>query len=253
MNYYKRHLGDYAKNTRTLNTYEHGVYNLVLDLYYTDEGPVSSDDAYAICQARTADEIASVDKVLRKFFVRDGDSWRHERADEEIANYQEKASKNKAIGSLGGKQKAKRKPSKSASGSVSEMPSETVSETLEDPLANGNPSHKPLAISQEEASASADSSSAPPPTPITAAKRKTTLPADFGVSDRVKVWAKKEGFDRLEDHCEAFKRKASAKGYRYVDWDAAFMEAIREDWAKLRAGRPESPAAQSSAALPEWK
>jgi hypothetical protein len=40
--------------------------------------------------------------------------------------------------------------------------------------------------------------------------------------------------DRLDEHLEAFRRKCAAHGYAYRDHDAAFMEAIREDWAKLR-------------------
>lgn len=142
MNYYKRHLGDYAKNTRTLSTYEHGVYNLVLDLYYTDECPVSTQDAYDVCRASTDQEMASVDKVLRKFFVQEGEAWRHHRADEEIAKYKEKSAKNKAIGSLGGRQKA--------INSQTDSESETPSETLDECLAKENPSHKPLATSQEK-------------------------------------------------------------------------------------------------------
>lgn len=138
MNYYKRHLGDYAKNTRTLTTYEHGVYNLVLDLYYTDESPVTTEDAYLICRAEGPKDRAMVDRVLSKFFVRDGDTWRNERADEEIEKYREKSAKNKAIGSLGGQQKAKR------------MASETLGETLEECLANGNPSHEPLATKEQK-------------------------------------------------------------------------------------------------------
>jgi len=85
----------------------------------------------------------------------------------------------------------------------------------------------------------------PIPTPKKAAKPKavaTAMPADFGVSERVTAWAKREGFDRLEEHCSAFKRKVAAKGYTYASWDDAFMEAIREDWAKLR-GRPANGAA----------
>jgi hypothetical protein len=67
-----------------------------------------------------------------------------------------------------------------------------------------------------------------------AKSRKTELPADFGVSERVRAWAAEKGFGQLPEHLDAFKRKAAAKGYTYIDWDAAFMEAIREDWAKLR-------------------
>jgi hypothetical protein len=64
--------------------------------------------------------------------------------------------------------------------------------------------------------------------------RKTSLPIDFSISDRVTDWASKKGFERLQDHFDAFVEKARAKDYQYVDWDAALMMAIRQDWAKLR-------------------
>lgn len=63
--------------------------------------------------------------------------------------------------------------------------------------------------------------------------RKPPITEDFTVSERVMTWAKGKGFDRLEEHLEAFKAKCAANGYTYVDHDAAFMEAIRCDWAKL--------------------
>ena len=68
-------------------------------------------------------------------------------------------------------------------------------------------------------------------------KQKIAMPDDFVVSDKVREWATQNNFDRLEDHLDAFKRKAEMNGYRYVNWDLALMEAIREDWAKLR-GKP---------------
>lgn len=61
----------------------------------------------------------------------------------------------------------------------------------------------------------------------------TSLPDDFSLSDRVKTWAAEKGHTRLDEHLEAFKGKAQAKGYTYADWDAALMNAIRDDWAKL--------------------
>ena len=57
---------------------------------------------------------------------------------------------------------------------------------------------------------------------------------DFCVSERVKVWAKEKGFDRLDAHLESFVGKCKAKAYAYVDWDEALMNAIRDDWAKVR-------------------
>lgn len=61
----------------------------------------------------------------------------------------------------------------------------------------------------------------------------TPLPDDFGISEAVKAWAAEKHHARLPEHLEAFKAKARAKGYVYADWDAAFMEAVRKDWAGL--------------------
>ena len=60
------------------------------------------------------------------------------------------------------------------------------------------------------------------------------MPDNFSISESVKTWAKNKGHDRLQDHLESFISKCKANGYQYIDWDAAFMEAIRSDWAKLK-------------------
>lgn len=158
MNYYKRHLGDYAKNTRTLSTYEHGAYNLILDLYYTDEAPVSTDDAYAICRADAPKDRQAVDRVLAKFFRREGDVWRHSRADEEIAEYQKRAERNRDVGQRGGRP-AKKETQQEPNGNPLGFQTEPETEPNGNPdgfqegtqgVSEKNPSHKPLAISQEK-------------------------------------------------------------------------------------------------------
>ena len=72
--------------------------------------------------------------------------------------------------------------------------------------------------------------------------RQTAMPEDFAVTDQVKRWAAEKGYDRLGEHLDAFRRKVAANGYTAVSWDDKFMEAIREDWAKLR-GRTSTGAA----------
>jgi len=76
----------------------------------------------------------------------------------------------------------------------------------------------------------------PPPKPVERIASKRRMPEGFAISDSVRAWAGTKGYLQLDEHLEAFRRKAEAKGYTYVDWDKAFMEAIREDWAKLRGG-----------------
>lgn len=74
---------------------------------------------------------------------------------------------------------------------------------------------------------------------------KSSMPENFGISERVKAWAAEKGYDRLADHLDAFRLKVAKGAYTYADWDAALMEAIREDWAKLR-GRPMNGAAPAA-------
>ena len=86
------------------------------------------------------------------------------------------------------------------------------------------------------------------PKPPKAAKTsKVPLPADFAVSERVRRWATEKGHSNLDAHLESFIGKCRANGYQYIDWDEAFMTAIRDDWAKLR-GR--GPSAQGSGQTP---
>lgn len=66
---------------------------------------------------------------------------------------------------------------------------------------------------------------------------KVSMPEGFGVSERVRAWAKEKGHDRLDERMEHFKGKALANGYTYADWDEAFMGAVRDDWAKLPPAR----------------
>lgn len=87
MNYYERHLGDYAKDTGHLTLAEHGAYTLLLDRYYATEQPIPAAQAHRFARARAKDEIKAVDAVLSEFFRLEGDVWVHNRVDREIARF----------------------------------------------------------------------------------------------------------------------------------------------------------------------
>jgi hypothetical protein len=72
------------------------------------------------------------------------------------------------------------------------------------------------------------------------ASRKKPLPTDFAVSDRVRQWASEKQIFNVDDHLEPFKSKCRANGYAYVDWDHSFMEAVRNDWARIGHGNDAS-------------
>lgn len=133
MNYYRRHLGDYAKDAGHLSLLEHGVYTLLLDRYYSTESPLSEAEAVKVCRARTKEEQAAVAYVLESFFSATPEGFRSKRADIEIASYQEKSERNREIGKKGGRPRNSGNPEET----------QTVSKN--------NPSHKPIANSHKEA------------------------------------------------------------------------------------------------------
>lgn len=99
MNYYKRHLGDYAKDAGWLTTYQHGVYALLLDWYYSNERAIPVNLAYRIVRATRGPEKRAVDEVLNAFFdLHKTDGFaHHNRADFELNKYAHNAEVNSLI------------------------------------------------------------------------------------------------------------------------------------------------------------
>lgn len=64
-------------------------------------------------------------------------------------------------------------------------------------------------------------------------KQKTSIPNDFVISEKVKKWAIEKKFYNIDKHFDFFVNACKAKGYKYVDWDRAFMNAISSNWAKI--------------------
>lgn len=103
MNYYRRYVGDYLRDTPRLSVLEHGAYNLLLDYYYADEQPLPVDrlEVYTMVRAMTPADRKAVDKVLDKYFQLEGDGWHNKRADHEI-EVSQKARDNGKKGGRGG-------------------------------------------------------------------------------------------------------------------------------------------------------
>lgn len=125
LNYYPRYPGDYLIKTVGITMIEDGAYTRMLDWYYANETPIEHDGRYEVARATTASAKEAVDKVLKRFFSRAGNVWRHERADEEIAKAAPRIEAAKVNGSRGG-----RKPKKNPPGNPNDNPT-------------GNPSGNP--------------------------------------------------------------------------------------------------------------
>jgi uncharacterized protein YdaU (DUF1376 family) len=84
MNFYKRHIGDYLKDTAHLSLLEHGVYTRLLDVYYTRESGIPDDQAARLIGARGRDETAALKVVLAEFFELVDGTWIQDRCEREI-------------------------------------------------------------------------------------------------------------------------------------------------------------------------
>lgn len=124
MNYWERHIGDYARDTAHLSMLEHGAYTLLLDRYYATESPIPADQVHRLARARSRDERAAVDAVLDEFFVMIDGEWHHNRADREIERAAARINAAKENGTKGGRPRKARetqeKPSGFSLGSVLE-------------------------------------------------------------------------------------------------------------------------------------
>jgi uncharacterized protein YdaU (DUF1376 family) len=140
MNYYKRYMGDYGRDTGTLSLAEHGAYALLMDHYYSTEEPLPADhaDLYRICRAMKKEEQAAVRKVADKFFPAFKDGQRHnDRADKELSKYHAKAEQNRQNGKGGGRPKSNPLDNPDKTQSVSVSGGESGSE--HEPTENLNP------------------------------------------------------------------------------------------------------------------
>lgn len=154
MNYYPRFPGDYLRKTVGLSMIEDGAYTRLLDLYYSDEKPIEHERRYAAGRATTPAERKAVDYVLSKFFSRDGELHRHERADEEIAKAAPRIEAAKQNGQKGGR-RPKDNPPGNPPGSPKDNPP-------------GNPNANPAAIPADNPTGNPSAThgaSSPSPTP----------------------------------------------------------------------------------------
>ena len=93
MNYVQFHVGDWDSSTRLLSPLEKGIYIDLLMLYYSLERPLMRSECERIARAYADSERQAMEYVLERFFMADGDSYRHIRCDQEIEATRAKSAK----------------------------------------------------------------------------------------------------------------------------------------------------------------
>lgn len=105
MNFFKWHIGDYARDTEHLSWDEDMAYTRLMRVYYRDEKPlpVERRKIYRLARCQSAGQRAAIDTVLSEFFSEEADGWHNKRCDMEIRAAQDKALHNQTVGKLGGR------------------------------------------------------------------------------------------------------------------------------------------------------
>jgi uncharacterized protein YdaU (DUF1376 family) len=105
VNYYRRYVGDYLRDTARLSMLEHGAYNLLLDYYYAERQPLSLEleEIYRATRALRPEERRAVDKVLLRYFDKRKDGYHNLRADQELEKFSHAIEKMSEAGLRGAK------------------------------------------------------------------------------------------------------------------------------------------------------
>jgi len=153
VNFYKRFMGDYAKDTAHLSLSEHGAYTLLLDHFYATEQPLPVDypALYRICRAFDKREQAAVRAVADAYFpVGQGGARVNRRAAIQLAEDSNRVETARVNGKKGGrpKKQTQEKPKENPMG----FSSETHSGTQDEP---GTKAHQSQSQNKEEKPSSA--------------------------------------------------------------------------------------------------
>ena len=269
MNFFKKHIGDWIRDTAHLSAVEEGIYSRLIDQYYSREKPLPVDikAACKLARASSKNDRLAVSYVLDSYFTLTENGYTHDRCDSEIKYYVANANKNLANGKLGGRpRKTSMKSTEPETQWVNSglcLGSVLETQTIRQPLTTNQ---EPLTTNQEQDLKTEGQdlkNPTPPKTPFLCPptkkndlgsvekkprkKQKTLLPENFVVSDAVQAWADKHGYSesRVSSNYAKFVLWAAAGGKEYVDWNAALQGAIRDNWAESKNGSGNSFASGS--------
>ena len=240
MNYYKRHIGDYAKKAGHLSVLEHGVYTLLLDAYYDREKAPTKAEAIRHARTRTQEELAALDAVLSDFFTEIDGLYFQTRVEEEFKKAEEIAKLNKVNGIKGGRPRKPKGNRKITEPVIKNNPNitEVGGENNPNPLIHQ--STNPL--SKEESKAIV---------------RASRLPQDWKPSDSDLAYCQthrpelvaKEVADSFHDYWIAKSGKDATK----TDWAATWRNWVRNQRAPPSSGQVVGKTMQGIQALEKMK
>lgn len=104
MHYYQFNIGDYRKDTSHLTPIEHYIYRFLLDWYYLDEQPIPLETQQVLRRLNLGSEFnQNLINVLTDFFELTDKGYIHNRVEQEIEAYHNRAHTSRKNGKLGGR------------------------------------------------------------------------------------------------------------------------------------------------------
>lgn len=208
MNFFQFHIGDYEKDAGHLSMIEEGAYFRLLKRYYATERGIPDSEKYRVTKASARVDRDAVDAVLREFFKRDGDVWRHSYAEREIEKAQKRIAANRINGPLGG-----RPPKASKGPNVPRGPEPTGFNLGSHRQTQENPDgFSPVTNTQEPVTNTQSKSTAMPAAPADPGQSPAPVAGKFSAS----VSEVFEHWTRVHEHPQAKLGDAGSKRYRAI-------------------------------------
>lgn len=272
MNFYKRFPGDIQRKTGHLTPAEMGIYDRLLDWYYSNERPLPAEPhrCWGIAGAVMRDDQASVAKVLEEFFALTDEGWVQARTEEMIADAQPRIQAARENGKKGGR----------PAGSTKKKPTGFSAETQSGAQAESQKPHSAKASQSQSITSSPTSKKqykAPPPPKGGAVGPGfeafwNAFPASTRKAARLQCWNKwkAKGLDdqaeAIVDHVKAMAASEAwtKDGGQYIPAPLTYLNQARWEApteaqtaeAKQEANWRDSPAAVSkrgkALGLGEW-
>jgi uncharacterized protein YdaU (DUF1376 family) len=225
MHYYQFNIGDYARDTVGISLIEDIAYRRLIDNYHLNEKPLNGCSTHVARIIGMKEYIDEVGYVLNRFFRQDDQGfWSHKRIEQNILEYRQI----KKVKIDAGKASGKARKAKALQQVLNTCSSDGE-------LTNN---HKPITINQEQVTSKK---------PIRS--KAGILLADYLNDCKAKGEKPISSDDPLFAYCEqagipddytalawrVFKDAHLSKSKKYIDWKAAFRNAVKQDWYKLWA------------------
>jgi len=101
--WYPKYVGDYAAKTSHLKTIEHGAYNLLLDFYWVNKGPIREDIVQRVTKMSDK-EWSESEFILKSFFdqvmINGNVYWKNKRVEEELSKKKQRSELSKKANSI---------------------------------------------------------------------------------------------------------------------------------------------------------